>query len=128
MATCRQSVRDCMHACDVLLKSPELSDPELLAVQDMARRLSEEMNSSEEETALNCPARCFSVAYLCAHPVRRGGNRGKDCEYYSTAGETFRAKIVPANTSLFNASSNICSSETLRCSAASHFAISFCCS
>lgn len=48
MATYRQSVRDYIHACEVLLKSPDLSDAEHQAVQDMTHRLSEELNSSGE--------------------------------------------------------------------------------
>jgi len=38
----RQSVRDYLRVCEALLASPELSDQELQAVQDMARRLAEE--------------------------------------------------------------------------------------
>ena len=47
----RQSVRDYIRACEALLQSPDLSDHEHDVVQDMTRRLSEELRPSEEDDA-----------------------------------------------------------------------------
>jgi hypothetical protein len=51
MSTYRPSVREYIHACEVLLKSLDLSDHEHHVVQDMARRLSEALPSAGNETA-----------------------------------------------------------------------------
>jgi hypothetical protein len=50
MSTYRQSVHDYIRACEVLIKSGDLSEHELQAVEDMARRLSDELLSSGEDT------------------------------------------------------------------------------
>ena len=50
MSNYRQSVRDYIRACEALLNSPNLSDHEQQAVEDMSRRLSKELLSSGDET------------------------------------------------------------------------------
>ena len=49
MSTYRESVRDYIRACEVLLQSPDLMDHEHQAVQDMARRIFEELRRSGNE-------------------------------------------------------------------------------
>jgi hypothetical protein len=46
MSTYRQSVHDYIRACEALLASSDLSDQEKQAVEEMSRRMFEEMPSS----------------------------------------------------------------------------------
>ena len=50
MSTFRQRVQNYIEACEVLLRTPDLSDQESEAVQEMARRLTEELWCRGEET------------------------------------------------------------------------------
>ena len=45
----RQSVQDYLRACEALLDSPDLSDHEMQAVEEMAARLSDELLSAGED-------------------------------------------------------------------------------
>jgi len=51
MSTYRQSVHEYIRACEVLLQTSDLSDHEYQAVQEMTRRLSDELLASGDETA-----------------------------------------------------------------------------